>query len=242
MVHEEPALHAPPAYDDDVPGPTSITAKTICEDPKFVLYEDFISPEEVAHLLTIAEDRWARATVSRGKASVMLGKTGEAAAPPDTAPEHSIEGEEVYSEGRTGSTCRIGPSETLVCERVAARVATVAGHPLENIEDLVLVKYREGEVFTEHHDGASRPKTVFVYFNEVDGGCTRFPQLGFEVRPKAYTAVMWPNLLENGVDADPRMFHESTPVGPGCIKYGMNCFVSSRKQRDCRHVRIHALE
>jgi len=226
-------------YDDDVPGPENIIGKTIMEDPRFELFENFISPAEADHFLKLAQDRWARSTVSSGKASVLHQKDKKAVL--DSAPAQSIEVTEVYSQGCTSSTCRIDPSETLVSERVAARVAVVSGHPLENIEKLVLVRYRAGEVFTVHHDGASRPMTVFVYFNEVsDGGCTRFPELGFEVKPQACTAVMWRNLLENG-DSDPRMFHESTPVGPGCIKYGMNCFVSSRKQRQCGHIRIDQL-
>ena len=37
--------------------------------------------------------------------------------------------------------------------------------PLQHLESLVLVRYAEGEYFSEHHDGGFRPKTVLLYLN-----------------------------------------------------------------------------
>ena len=41
--------------------------------------------------------------------------------------------------------------------------------PLQHLESLVLVRYAEGEYFSEHHDGGFRPKTVLLYLNGEHG-------------------------------------------------------------------------
>merc|ERR1712113_673372 len=137
---------------------------------------------------------------------------------------------EVQGEVRTSSSCFLQFDESLVVERIAARVAAVAGYPMCHVESLVLLRYRPGEHFRLHHDGSMRAKTVFLYLNDVPpecGGATRFPKLGLEVRPVARTALMWSNRLEDG-SADRRMDHEGLDVigGEDTVKYGMNCFVN----------------
>ncbi len=48
------------------------------------------------------------------------------------------------------------------------RVAAVAGTDVSHVEDLNMVRYRTGEFFRDHHDGAFRTKTVFVYLNSLE--------------------------------------------------------------------------
>ncbi|KAF4693732.1 hypothetical protein FOZ60_010130 [Perkinsus olseni] len=87
----------------------------------------------------------------------------------------------------------------------------------------------ERRVASLHHDGAFRPWTVFVTLNDISrdaGGETLFPALGLKIRPKAGTALVWPNCLENG-EADERVVHEA--LAPrGVRKYAINCFVNEK--------------
>mmetsp|Transcript_9645 Transcript_9645/g.34313 ORF Transcript_9645/g.34313 Transcript_9645/m.34313 type:complete len:262 (+) Transcript_9645:42-827(+) len=238
---------------DPVKPTAAIKAKTVCEDPKMVHFTDFLSPDEAAHLLRLAEGRWVRSTVTRGSASALLRQApnctpqSEGCAPSACEEKSPAEEEvpeaprEVQSQTCTSSSCRLDYEESLVVERVIARAATVAGFPLEHVEKLVLVRYRPGETFKLHHDGAMRPKTVFAYLNDVpEGGETRFPHLGLQVRPSLGTAVMWPNVIGSGEDAeaDRRMDHEALPPAEGYVKYGVNCFVNARPQRDCSHIKL----
>jgi len=255
---------------DDVPHTKCISAKTVNEDPRMVHFEGFLSPEEAAHLLALAEGRWVRSTVTRGTPDSLLGakaeeakakelaeksesstKPSEAKAEADADSEAESEANldepskpaEVVSRGCTSWNVRLNYEESTVVERILARVATLTGFPLENVEQLVLVRYHEGEVFRLHHDGAMRPATVFAYLNDVkEGGETYFPYVGYKIHPAAGTAMMWFNTIngESGPDAtsDRRMDHEALPPGPGCVKYAMNCFVNYQRQRDCSHIHI----
>lgn len=144
---------------------------------------------------------------------------------------------QVESKNRTSTSVLFQFGESPVLEQILARVAMVTQLPLENVERPVLVRYEAGQFFNEHHDGAVRPKTVFAYFNDVEnGGETYFPNLGFQVRPVAGTALMWPNVLEDGT-ADMRMTHQGLPPDSG-VKYGINLFVNAHKQRDASHIRV----
>lgn len=151
--------------------------------------------------------------------------------------------QEVQSTRCTSRTVRLEYNESQIVERIIARVASVTGHRMDHIEQLVLVRYAPGETFMLHHDGGHRPMTVFMYLNDCEeGGETYFPNLGFKIRPSTGTAVMWSNVVDDGEGnqvADRRMDHEAVPPGD-CVtyKYGMNCFVNKDLQRDCGHIKI----
>mmetsp|Transcript_8692 Transcript_8692/g.15653 ORF Transcript_8692/g.15653 Transcript_8692/m.15653 type:complete len:255 (-) Transcript_8692:58-822(-) len=235
------AVASDPKAQDVMPAhPEAIVTQVIRDDPEMVHISNFISKEEAEHLIASAEGRWMRSTVTRGSASSLLGEKADAA----EAGEQPLEAQEVYSQRNTSWQVRFPFDESAVVESVLARVATVAGCSLENVERLVLVRYMPGETFMKHHDGAQRPKTVFVYLNDVkEGGETQFPHLGLKVRPKCGTAMMWSNILPRTDEtseaaADRRMDHEALPPGEDCIKYGMNAFVNARPQRNCQNIKI----
>eukprot|EP00747_Dinoflagellata_sp_TGD_P208915 gnl/TRDRNA2_/TRDRNA2_82357_c0_seq2.p1 gnl/TRDRNA2_/TRDRNA2_82357_c0~~gnl/TRDRNA2_/TRDRNA2_82357_c0_seq2.p1 ORF type:complete len:333 (-),score=67.66 gnl/TRDRNA2_/TRDRNA2_82357_c0_seq2:71-1069(-) len=294
---------------DKIPGPGPMKAKIVHRDPTFVVIDNFITKEEAAHLLALAEGRWVRSTVTRGSAKVLHGTYGSSpsserssaltdtngdtdaaarheAAETDAAAATSDETcaacssgdagstpkpvddtkklepvmdefsrnnqpQEVFSDKCTSTTVRLDYGESDVVERVQARVAVLAQMPLDNVEQLVLVRYSPGEHFRTHHDGAVREKTVFVYFNDVDaGGATFFPNIGLQIIPTACMAVMWSNVLPHAEGeaavADRRADHEAQPPGvqdengnwTGPVKYGMNCFVNSKRQRDASYLSI----
>jgi len=208
----------------EVPGPKRIQGSVINADPRVVHFSDFVTPEEVKHIIELCEGRWEQSRTSKGKVSELHG--------PSTAPDSSY-GEETVGSTRTSFSVHLKFEESLVVERIAARVAAVAGTTIDYVEPLVALRYEPGQFFKMHHDGAMRPSTVFVYLTGVDegaGGTTSFPHLGFEVQPVACTAVMWHNRQEDG-SADYRLMHEAKPVMEG-VKYAMNCFVNLYQQRD----------
>lgn len=217
-------------WDDDteVPGPEKILGTKISEDPAMVVFQNFVSQAEVEFLLRICEGRWEQSQTTQGAASNLYSGEGKAA------------GEDATSETRTSMSVHLDFDESVVVERIAARVAAVAGATLDRVEPLAVLKYEPGQYFKQHHDGAFRSSTVFVYFNDVEeGGETYFPNLEYKVRPLALSAVLWHNRLPSG-DADMRLLHEALPVGKG-TKYGMNCFVGASPIRDASHVRVEYL-
>lgn len=199
-------------------------------------YQEFVSQEEVEHILQLCEGRWERSMVTSGKASSLLGASA------GKADEGAALGKENVGETRTSDSVYLTFDESYVVERIAARVAHVTGYSLEHVEPMVALRYGPGQFFKMHHDGAMRPATVFIYLNGLDedgGGQTSFPHLGFQVQPVARTAVMWKNRLPNG-SADQRLNHEAKPVAKG-VKYAMNCFVNAQPQRDTDHIVVKSV-
>ena len=196
---------------------------------KLTAIENFVDADEIAELLQLAEGRWRRSTTAKAKQSHIIN-------------QHGGEGETNYStrdfrdntpsNTRTSSSCVLDSPDDrsrLVIRRLQKRVAALC--EVEDDENRIeppnLVRYREGEFFEVHHDGVFRSHTVFVYLNHVEnGGRTIFPALNLGIRPRAGLAVMWKNVKE-GSRADLDLLHRGEAVGPGEVKYGVNCFVGA---------------
>lgn len=171
----------------------------VLDEPKIWLVPGFVSNSEVDHLLSLAEcaGAWAPSVVWRG------GNPSE----------------------RTSSSFMLCSAQTPIVRAIEHRVAALAGVPVQQVERLSLVRYLPGQHFGEHHDGRDRPKTVFVYLNDVEGegGETCFPRLGVKLKPVKGCAAFWHNNSEDGTQDD-RMVHKGLPPLVG-IKYAMNCFI-----------------
>jgi len=169
------------------------------QPPNIKLIPGFLNDDEINHLLGLAEaaSAWVPSIVWRG---------GEMSQ-------------------RNSSSFMLCTAQTPVVESIERRAALVAGVPVEQVERLNLVRYLPGQFFGEHHDGKSRPKTVFVYLNDVDGGGeTRFTKIGVQVKPQKGCAVAWKNLTDSGAK-DLRANHQGMPPLRG-IKYALNCFIT----------------
>lgn len=209
-----------------IPSPPQIETYVLSEDPEMMILENFISHEEARHLLHISEGRWARSTITKGKASELLDANGFVELT-----------EEAEDDDRTSDSVVLEFGESVVVERLLVRAAAVAECPLSHVEKPVLVRYQPGQRFGVHHDGSVRPTTIFVYCNDVPaGGETHFPELGLKIHPKACSAVQWKNTLQDGA-ADTRLVHEALPPSAG-VKYGINLFVNREPQRKASHVRV----
>jgi len=105
--------------------------------------------------------------------------------------------------------------------------------PIENQEDICIVKYLEGEEYKQHHDymadnltdegkiemerGGDRIFTVMFYLNDdfKEGG-TLFVTPNLEIRPKTGRCVIWKNYIEGKPNRN--SMHAGLPVKDG-IKY-----------------------
>jgi len=201
---------APPPIDIESGAPTSMRAFCVSKDPKMTVVPHFFSDEECDHLLGLVDGYWMPSMVGQGSQKEYEKNNLNNA----------------LSLTRTSWSCMTRPAQTAIIERLEARIASIAGMPLDHLERLNLVRYAPGEEFGEHHDGKFRPWTVFVYLNDLpandEGGDTFFPVLGLSFKAQKGSLVMWPNCHADGKE-DSRMIHCGTAPLIG-IKYGVNCF------------------
>jgi len=217
----------------EVLGPTSIQKQIVDPELDMALIKNVISSVEATHLLELAEGRWQRSLTTRGSPKDLhvqqrtSGGNGECLS--------------MESATRTSYEVHLKNGESAVVDRVLARVATLTGQPLENIELPVLLRYRAGDHFEVHHDGSVRNMTFVIYLNDVpEGGETYFPKLGLKIRPVACSAVTWRNNICDGTDiiADPRTFHAGLPPAEGYTKYVMVCFVNANPMWDASYIKV----
>lgn len=190
------------AYDRTADGlvPETLSKHVILNDPKMAIIPNFISDDEIGHILGLAEEAkaWVPSVVWFGG---------------------DLNQRNYYS-------FVIPSAKTPIIREVEERAAMVANVDVDYVERLVVIRYRAGEFFNLHHDGGSRTQTLFVYLNDVEGGGgeTRFPSLGLQIPPIKRSAVLWPNCFPDG-SKDLRMMHQGVAPTSG-IKYGMNIFIA----------------
>jgi prolyl 4-hydroxylase len=113
-------------------------------------------------------------------------------------------------------------------------ISDCANLPIENMENLHIVKYQVGGEYKEHHDfffpnedyyerectnrGGQRLKSALIYLNDdFEGGETHFPKLNKIIKPEINKMVIWDNINEdNSLNYD--SLHAGLPVKSG-VKY-----------------------
>ena len=158
---------------------------------------------------------------------------------------------EVYddSDGLRPDTARDNDSAVLGMEHadtlvgfVRARIAALAGVPIEALEPTQVLRYEVGQQFGVHVDflDVSKPgqardveehgqrgMTVLVYLNEdYEGGETAFPDLGLSFKGRKGDALMFWNLTESG-EPDWRTRHIGTAPTRG-VKWLLSQWIRSR--------------
>jgi len=189
---------------------TEKDADLIYNEPPVWKVDNFLTDEEVEHIFSQAKDwKQSKAPPAHADGSARL-STDPTGTDKDT---------------RTSYSSVLQPGGTPILERIEKKLSALAGMPTEHLECLVLLRYEPGQQFKEHHDGRNRPRTVFLYLNDMPpgtGGETEFPAIGLRVRPQKGMAIMWGNRNPDGT-ADKRMNHMGKPPTAG-TKYGINCF------------------
>lgn len=207
------------ASDDDMSELSAGVAKVLKSyvvhlAPTISVVPHFLTDAEVEHLLELSKDYWEPSVVGHG-----VYKTD------DEAKDLTNK----FSPNRTSYSCMLKSSHTRTVESIEHRLAHLAGIDVDYLERLNMVRYSPGQLFNRHHDGRFRPKTVFIYLNDLpdnDSGETLFPELGVKIVPRKGCAVMWSNVLSKGVE-DPRTEHLGLPPRTG-TKYGLNCFFNEK--------------
>lgn len=103
--------------------------------------------------------------------------------------------------------------------------------PVENAEDLQVVRYQPNQFYNEHHDaccdsntqcedfvkkGGQRKLTVLVYLNnDFTEGNTYFKNLDLKVKPPVGDAIVFYPLAKNSNKCHPKALHAGMPVSSG---------------------------
>lgn len=211
------AREPPPEIDASTGLPKVMKAYVVWEKPKVMVVPNFLSEKEIQHLLDLCEAHWVPSVVGSG-----VYKTND----------ESKDLRNQQSSNRTSYSCMLRSSHTSTVEVIERRLANLAGMDVDYLERLNMVRYHPGQLFNRHHDGRFRPKTVFVYLNDLPEGAegeTFFPEVNLKVVPRKGCAVMWANTISPGVE-DPLTFHMGLPPKEG-VKYGVNCFFNDKPLR-----------
>lgn len=143
------------------------------------------------------------------------------------------DGKSVQHQGRTSSSTSYQRGETPLVKKIEDRISALLNWPVKNGEGLQILKYKKGGEYRPHFDffdpklessanivkkGGQRVGTFLMYLSDVEaGGGTAFPNVGFEIRPKAGMALYFANTKMTG-QIDEQTLHAGLPVTSG-VKY-----------------------
>mmetsp|Transcript_42113 Transcript_42113/g.89690 ORF Transcript_42113/g.89690 Transcript_42113/m.89690 type:complete len:476 (-) Transcript_42113:141-1568(-) len=204
----------PPECDPKTGLPKALKAYIVHQHPQIFVVPYFVNDADIDHLLELSKDAWVPSVVGTG-----VYRTN------DEAQDLTNK----KSQNRTSYSCMLRSSQTPQVEHLEQRLAHLAGMEVDYLERLNMVRYEPGQFFNRHHDGRFRPKTVFIYLNDLpegDGGETLFPEIGIQIVPRKGCAVMWSNILAPNVE-DKRTMHQGLAPRTA-MKYGVNCFFNDK--------------
>ena len=171
-----------------------------------ILYEDFMSEEEIEHIKRESEPNLQRSRVVGPNMSNM----------------------EVPIRTSDGAFLDLGHDE--IVSRVEKRIEHVTNIPASHGEGLQILRYRGAQEYRPHYDffepqspeesrkievAGNRVGTLIMYLSDVEqGGGTYFPQLKLSIHPKKGSAVWFGYMGADGV-LDMRSEHAGLPVTAG---------------------------
>lgn len=180
--------------------------KILSTTPLVCLFENYVSDEEIEHILAAGATLLAPALV--------------------TGPNDGV-----ISTTRTGRNCWIAHRHDEVIAGVCERISELAGLPLENAESLQLIHYDHQQEYAPHFDGwdadsedgkrcmsrgGQRLVTGLLYLNDVPaGGGTSFPNLQLEVQARKGSLLLFHNCIPGGTVRHPNSLHGGMPVQQG---------------------------
>jgi prolyl 4-hydroxylase len=206
------------------------TGVQLADDPHVWVFDEFLTPEECAHIVDMADPRMNEALVSR------LGTNSS-------------------SERRTGQVAWVKHDETPIVRGLIRRVADlVEVHP-SHAENLQVIHYGESQEYQAHFDawdietqkgkektarGGNRAVTALMYLNEVDGGGgTTFPKLELEIEAIPGRMVIFHNLYEGYSARHRNSLHGGLPVTAG-EKWACNLWFREQRYQTGAPVNVNA--
>lgn len=109
--------------------------KLIHHKPNVFVIDNFLTDNEINHLLAIANNSSSKFQISYTQSN----NTNE----------------QIYSKERTSTFIFLQKYMDQISRRIERRAADIVSIPVENVEPLQLVRYTEGQQFTLHHDGGT---------------------------------------------------------------------------------------
>ena len=146
--------------------PTESWIETVSWTPRAFIYHNFLTPDECDHLIALATPTMERSTV------VDAGT-----------------GQPISDNIRTSFGTFLHRGEDEIVQSIETRIAAFTHLPVENGEDIQVLRYDKGQKYGPHYDyfdnyvgdkignnGGQRKATVLMYLDTVeDGGETVFP-------------------------------------------------------------------
>ena len=161
--------------------------KVLCETPRVVLYDKFLSDGEIARLLELSKDLWK----------------------PSTVVENTT-GESVVDGWRTGDMVYLNTIKDPLLDKIKEQTGAMLKVRPVQAEGLQLVRYGVGNQYKVHHDwfdpslpgpmksllqGGQRIRSAIVCLKAAEeGGETEFPNLMIKVKLEPGQAVVFENL------------------------------------------------
>lgn len=176
------------------------------KDPFINYYQNFASTEECQNLIELARNQL--------QPSMVVGYD-----------------KEEISSNRISEQVFIEHASHELVYRITSRIAEIVKQPLNNAENLQIVRYPTGGKFGAHYDtfndqtpqgrevlkrAGQRLYTAILYLNSVTaGGETYFPLLRLQIKPLEGGLVVFQNCKNGTTKPHPRSMHGSYSVEEG---------------------------
>merc|ERR1740121_1212533 len=188
--------------------------RVLSSDPWVIVFDRFLSEEEMVDI------------------DSTLFEKNEANFQASVADRTTLKSQARHSET---AFCIGACDKSAASQLVQSRASAIARTPVENIDFVQALRYREGMFYKRHHDNresfkflpcGTRTFTFFVYLSDVEeGGGTYFPLLDLTVQPRRGRAVLFQDTLDSDpMTSDGRTEHEALPVISG-LKRGLNVWL-----------------
>ena len=144
---------------------------------------------------------------------------------------------------RKSKTCWLSKTDDNI-RTIIQRVCDIHKLPIENAEDLQVVKYDQNGYYNEHHDsccdenekcaefitrGGNRIVTMVIYLNDgFSGGATRFINLNKDIKPEKNSGILFYPMNKKGDKCHHKALHAGMPVSSG-KKYIANVWIREHK-------------
>lgn len=194
---------------------TKLNPKILNKDIPIVSLQNFLSHQDCDNLINLAQNHFQESPVVSSQGNIV-------------------------NKDRTSYTAFLKKGSDPFLINIERKVSNLLNIPVENIEDLQVVRYFPGQFYKFHHDyfkkegkhelkrGGQRLYTIFVYLSDVkENGYTNFPKVGVKVSPKKGNAAFWVNCNKNG-KCNPNTLHAGDPPTRE-VKYGLNIWIRQNK-------------
>ena len=152
----------------------------------------------------------------------------------------NTDSENTISQMRTNSLIWINHDTNKFTKKIVKRISSLIKLPIENAEDIQLIRYQKNEEYKHHLDAFGsdtklsenqRLYTALVYLTEVEkGGETDFRELNIKIKPKKGKIIVFQNCLNDNKTPHPDSIHAGLPVLEG-EKYAFNLWFHEKYYR-----------